>query len=161
MEERMRKVIDYELTYCKDGVELKKIIPIKFISNGVHDKYIAIAQKANETIILTQKKTQLINDLASCIITKKKTIPEKWKGVKELRAELKQTEEDLNALDGKAFLTDRFDLVKKIFTDNGIEDPELFDFNFWQECTEPTDIWEFLAGVVMKDYDMGQKKKNQ
>jgi seryl-tRNA synthetase len=158
MGDRMRKTITYELTYFKKGEELKKQIPIRFISNGVYEDYIKIAQKVNEVMILAERRGKLIKDLAWASTDRKKSLSERRAEIAEIKHELKQIDEDIRAIDGDSYLRDRFKLIKTILEDNGVTDKELFDYKFWDKHTEASEAWGFLAAVVMKDRDTGKKK---
>lgn len=153
----MRKEIVYELTYFKKGQELKKRIPIKFISNRIYDLYADVAQNANDILILTERRKKAIEKLAYLMIRKDKAILQRRSDAKPIKDELKEIEQKIKTNNGVDFLEQRFNLIKRILEDNGVEDTELLSIDFWNDNVEPTEVWGFLTAAITKDTE-GKKK---
>jgi len=151
-------VINYKLTYFKKGKELQKLIPIRFVSNRVYDWYSDIMERENKIRTLHADKRRAIENQAVLIIEKDKTILQKIKDGKALRDEVKNIDKEIKATDSKDFVQARFKLIERILSDNAIDDPDLLDPEFWNDCLEPMELWGFITAAVTKD-SQGQSKK--
>ena len=153
----MRKTVNYELTYFKKGEELKKIVPIKFVSNRIYDWYSDIMDRTNKLQGLVAQRKKLIEDLAMVIVDKDVSILKRREKSKPIKAELKEVEKQISECDSKDFVTARHKIIERLLNDNGIDDPELLSLDFWNDNIEPSELWGFLVAAVTKDTE-GKKK---
>ena len=153
----MRKEINYKLAYYKKGELLHKIIPIKWVSNRVYDWYGDIQDRSNKIIELTEAQKIATENVAYQILNRKKGIFDRRKDAKPFVEELKQIKKDLKETDSKDYVQARFKLIERIIEDQGVDDTELLDIDFWQDHVEPSELWAFLIAVITKDSN-GKKK---
>ena len=153
----MRKEIKYELTYFKKGEELKKIIPIKFVSNRVYDLYADVAEKSNRLQILIEQQKKAIEDFAWISTDVSYTLKERREKTQPIKDELDKIIKEIKNLDNKAFVKERFNLIERILTDNGVTDSDLLNIDFWNDCVEPIEVWGFLSAAVTKDTNSKKK----
>ncbi len=89
------------------------------------------------------------------------------KPISDRRAEADKYKQSLSAMDKKISEAAAHDigaetmaLVCRILDDNGVNDADLHNIDWWENSTEEADLWGFLVKVITKDSaDNGEKKK--
>jgi hypothetical protein len=145
-----RETVDITLVYNNEGKLFEKIIPIFFTCNAIisrHNEFDTIVEKAKEAqlfIKVQQAKIATIKDVNE---------------IKKINDEIEQKAKDIEGIDFQGFFKQRFELIKIILKQNGIteeDEPELYNYDFWDMCVNPADLNDFLAQCVYKD---ASKKK--
>ena len=146
----MRNKAEITINFRNDnGVDDYKLVVIDFIPNSVRRDFLDI----NETITQVQLDSIKIQELQIELSQSEDNKEQKRiiKDINELANKIKNV--------GKSdFFKKRFKLIEKILIKNRVEDSDLLDFEWWDECVEPSEIVDFLNKAVSKDNDTGKKK---
>ena len=156
----MRSVLNLDVPYYHKGEKVKKTVRIEFISNRVVRDYNVLSEKLNNALTLHGEKAKKLQEIAAIVADKSIKFFDKRKASKELTEELKDIERRIKQADEESILKERFDIITRILDDNGCKDSDLFTLDFWDEKTEVSTSWGFLAKAVMKDVDINSKKKD-
>lgn len=166
-EVNLRNEIDIQLFYVdENGKKGIKKVHIMFISQGIYKAYNALQQEIIEAIQLGERIKTITQDIgyeaAKRSALEGDLKPSKDE-VKETIAKLQREYE--NALARLNEISDHIDekkisLVKKILTKNGVEDKDLYDPEWWEECVNMEDMMRFIKEACTKDdQGMSEKKK--
>lgn len=169
-EESLRNEIDVEIPYVDDnGTKGIKKLHIAFISQAIYKMYYELVQDNKEAVKigLQLKKTipemgfeiAQVNKLNKSVAESSKLIKEKLDKIK------KETEDSAARLIELSKHTDEVKilLVQKILKKNGIEDKDLLNPQWWEDCTDRPCLMHFIETVCTKDdvkLDEGKKKPN-
>ena len=151
----MRKEIIHTLPYREDGERKEKRIKISFISYRMLREYsenqlIALrANAAHNRMVLIEEEMAIASR-------------EKLDGykdvIKKFNIEHKECLDVILEFNDNNFFSDRFELIKRILTDNGYKnDLILMDDDFWDSKVDPYDFADFLDKAINKDSN--DKKK--
>ncbi len=171
-----RTIVKVIIPYFENGVDKEKKFTVSRISRKVIKEYTEIilhlTEMRDQAVKLANKardrKRQIDNIVsnASDLIGKKITVKESREAgskAKEkivvLDKEIKVIEAEIKELEERDIAAECMTVVSRILKDNGIEDPQMIDVDFWEECTEEADLWQFLSSVVYKDVQEQSKKK--
>ena len=150
----MSRKIEYNLKYRKDGEQLERLLSIDFISNRTIREYSEIMAITGSVQAIWNKISDLNTEIGSlkCEKNNKGLIAIKQNEIKELNEQIIKQSKD-------GILEKRFELIKRIFKDNKIDEDYFYTYEFWYECVEPGEIIVMLYTLVNKDFD--DKKKAQ
>lgn len=159
-----KKDLDYKLPYYDRGVPYLKSIKISFVSNKVLRMYNELSQTLVKLDDINKKKQLINQELAEIIVDSKTPIKERMMQAKEKKAEEKDLLMELKDLNDAYVFDERWKIIKRVLDDNGIDDEQLNDKDFWDEKTEAETPWSFLTKCIMKDipeeFLNNTKKKN-
>jgi len=153
----MRKEIDFNVEYIVKGKELSKKVKIKFSSQKVQRDYGDWLAKAAEFQEINLNRKKALDEIGSIIINKDISMKDKKEQITVLNTEKDNEEKRMRAIGSENFIKDRFDIVKRLLEDNGVEDEELLSYKFWDEKVDTNVQNEFLTRCIFKDHDL---KKN-
>lgn len=163
----LRNEIDIELLYInEEGRKGIKKVHITFVSQAIYKAYNALQQEIIEAIQLGERLKTITQDIG--YEAARRSV---------LEGDLKPTKEDVkdtihklqkeyeNAVARLNEISDHIDekkmaLIKKILVKNGIEDKDLYDPEWWEECVNMEDMMRFIKEACTKDdQGMDDKKK--
>jgi len=153
----MKKELDYELVYFEKGKEKIKNVKIVFSSQKVQRDYGEWLSKSAQIVQLNEERKVLIDDFGTLMVNKELSFSDKRIKMKELKDKISLKNKEIVDSRGEDLLVSRFEIAKKLLDDNGIEDEELLDYNFWYEKVEPYVSNEFLQLAIYKDHDLKKK----
>lgn len=171
-EEKLRTEIEIEIPYVTvEGKRGLKCVPIMFISQGIYNIYTALVNDTLEVLRLkesldeivqrmgkTANRVQVVQDEDGKLTTAKMGILEARQKIKDLQAEYEKAIARMN--DISDHLTERKQsLIQKILRKNGIEDKDLWDPEWWEECTAVAEDMRFITTACEKDSDLLMRKK--
>ena len=79
--------------------------------------------------------------------------------LKELESEEKEIGDSIKSIDQKWFFDERYRLIKKLLTKNGIDDEYYLSRDFWDDDIDASVSATFLDTVIYKDVQGEVKKK--
>jgi len=152
----MRKEIKYKLNYREAGEDKFIDIVIDFISNRTLKDYAVISSMAENARFTNNKISDLTSKIAAVKVNKK----DGWElEVEKLESEVDDCIEIILEYNNNNYFAKRFDLIKRILTDNKYGDNEqLMSIDFWDDCIDPFDLVDFMATVIYKDIDTKKKQ---
>lgn len=147
--------MNYTIKYFEKGKEEEKLVNIKFFSNCNRERYNEIATGAFEA----KEKWDRMSDIDSLITAKTRIMVGKSKDEKaEIKEEIEQLKDEykscvigLKMFEKTGLLKNRFNLIKDILEDNGIEDSDMFDYEWWDKKVDPKETMLFLSSVALED----------
>jgi hypothetical protein len=138
----MKETIKYKLPFVKDdGTDGEYEFSIKFVSNRIVFDY----NELNRSIKTVQEKWILLNR------KQKELEAGKIKDFTAFQAEIEKIQMEIADVADKSFFDKRFDLLKRLLTQNGYSEGEFLTYDFWWNNVQPKDIIEFLQAAVLKD----------
>lgn len=147
----MRKEIIVKIPYYEKGQELEKEVKIFFVSNRVLRDYNVIMKRLNESLGYYGELKKLDEEIGYIVASRDIKLLEKRAAAKPFVEEIKAVKKKIKADNEEELLKDRFDIIKRILTDNECKDKSLFDISFWDNKTEVSTSWGFLTQAAMKD----------
>lgn len=146
--------MEYTINYFEEGKEKEKVVNIRFFSNYNRERYNEIQSAAFEAKAdwdrmsdinsLIEAKTSL---LYKGEVDKGKTKEE----IQQLKDEYQSCLLNIKKFEKVGLLKDRFNLIKNVLEDNGVEDKELLRFEFWDKQVDPKITMKFLTEVAIED----------
>ena len=142
-----------DFTYYEEGEKKTFSLEIYFISRGIRKLIEHHLSKLMEFHQLFQKQSNNVTELAAARINKDN------ESVKKLQLENKDILNQFANADVNEIEAERINIMRRILKDNAIKDHKLFDDEFIDNCTEPTEVINFLRDCWMKDMPKETKKK--
>ena len=149
-----RREIEYDLDYFEDGIIKTETLKINFVSNRCRREYNEIISGAYEV----QNLFDNINYKTANISALKKEKPKDYKkNISDIEKEILIFVSKIEKYGETQILQKRYEIVKKILEQNNITDEKFFNFEFWDENVDPSDIINFLDKCIFKDIDTKKK----
>ena len=155
-------VVDFKLNWFdRDKREFKhRTIQIRFCSMYIDREYPPLLNRA-ATILALARRMGDIND----IIAKERA--ERSDGfrtrIDAYKAELDQMKTSIEELAAvgteNEIIKKRHALVEELLLSNGVTDPEILSFDFWDKCVDATTAWNLLELATNKDRVSEREKK--
>ena len=155
----MRKVLKDKIQYFDDGEPKYIDYSIVFVSNRVNREFTELLDRINKLRQVKKEYDDCLAEFGAVINERKEGYKDELKSIIEKKEKL---EADMNDKCDKAILSERFEVVKRLLKDNGNKDDRLYDYSFWDEKVEPSEIMSLLYKAVYKDIDgskPGEAKK--
>ena len=138
----------------------KRNIEIRFCSMYIDREYPPLLHRAASILAYTRRIAEINDQIAQT----RKARPE---GYKELISRLAEEIDRLTAgIEEFAavgteneLLKKRHALVEELLLSNGVTDPEILSFDFWDKCVSGTAAWDILELATNKDRKLGREKK--
>ena len=140
----MSNELEYTLNYREDGKKKQHTFKIDFVSMRCRKQYEEVINYAFEI----QKKLNRVNELSE--ENSKLGIIKDREKIKDNKSKITFLLESIDRDDAIDKLLKRFEILKKILIDNQ-EDEKFLEYDFWDDCTEPSDIINFLNECYVKD----------
>jgi len=148
----MSKELVYQLPYRQDGEKKTIEIKIDFLSRGISRDFHVLNEKSS----LLKLKWDELNDTITLISAARteKADKERISGLDARRDELMK---EILSFDKEDFINQQHELLQMILKDNGIKNPLLLSFDFWERQVDTQDMMEFILAVIYKDMDLKKK----
>ena len=155
-------VAEFKLNWFdRDKREFKhRTIQIFFCSMYIDREYPPLLHRAASILAYTRRIAEIKEQIAQA----RKDRPD---GYKEIISRLTEEVDKLTAgIEEFAavgteneLLKKRHALVEELLLSNGVTDPEILSFDFWDRCVSGTAAWDLLELATNKDRKPGREKK--
>lgn len=177
--EILRQSIDIELPFRdENGQAGVKHVHIDFVSQRIDRMYAEYALKVETAKKLYERMASLLDEAgraayADLNIDKylneglskgkagKRAKEEKIRTLAEIMKERSDIEQKIREIGTDDFFNARFKLIEKIIQKNGIDDPDLLDKDWWDDCVDSFDMVNFINKACTKDSALIQGKKKE
>lgn len=151
----MSKTIDIVLEYNNKGETLEKKFTIKKVFHWAIEDHSEIQDLA----IDVDKKWKEVKRLSSELSNDEKDVDKFYERREKAQKEINRLTDEIRAIGSSDFFSRRVKLAKGILEDNGIDDADMLNEDFWYKQVEPDQLMIFLAKVIYKDVDFSQGDK--